>query len=161
MPTAKAIHYSLLLVYHLIFLARAKPEEKHTAAHLREALAIALPDGIYMPFAEHGGAILALCEEVQNDFDGKSMRECLSLCRRWAKGMATLCDTLPDGSRTLTPRQAQFLSMAVAGYSNAQIAARCGVSADNVNKILRSAYVKLKVRNRTEAGAYYLRFAKK
>ena len=63
-------------------------------------------------------------------------------------------------SRVLTSRQAEFLSMAAEGNSNAQIAARFGVSSDNVNKVLRSAYVKLNVRNRTEAGAYFLRSTK-
>ena len=164
MATAYTLNHPLLQVYHLIFLTRAKLEEGHNAeaaAHLREALAIALPDRIYLPFAEHGRAILSLCEEVQNSFDGRRMRECLSLCRRWARGIAALCTDLPEGSRALTPRQLQFLSMAVEGNSNAQIAANCGVSVDTVNKTLRSAYVKLKVKNRTEAGAYYLRFIKK
>ena len=51
----------------------------------------------------------------------------------------------------------EFLLLAAEGNSNAQIAARCGVTSDNVNKVLRSAYIKLKVKNRTEAAAYILR----
>lgn len=162
-PTTRAMHFALLQVYHLIFLARAAMEEKrdtNAAVYLREALAIALPDRVYLPFAEHCGVLLPLLEKVKNDFDGQRMEECLSLCHRWAKGTAVLRKTLSVESRVLTSRQAEFLSMAAEGNSNAQIAARFGVSSDNVNKVLRSAYVKLNVRNRTEAGAYFLRSTK-
>ena len=159
-PEARVMHYTLLQVYHLIFLARAKLEEKHSAeasVHLREALAIALPDRVYLPFAEHGGALLPLLEKLKGDFDGERMKECLSLCCRWAKGTIALRKTQSGIPNVLTPRQMEFLLLAAEGNSNAQIAARCGVTPDNVNKVLRSAYIKLKVKNRTEAAAYILR----
>lgn len=162
-PTARDMHFNLLLVYHLIFLARAKLMEGHSAeavAHVRGALAIALPDRVYLPFAEHGGVLLPLLGKLEGDFDGNRMQECLNLCHRWAKGTATLRKAMSKVSSVLTARQAEFLSLASEGNSNAQIATRCGVSPDNVNKVLRSAYTKLKVRNRAEAVASFLLFTK-
>ena len=163
METVHAMHYPLLQVYHLIFLARAKLEKKHRGdaeAHLREALGIALPDSVYLPFAEHAEALLPLLEKLKGSFDSKQVQKCINLCHRWSRGTAELRKALPGDPHALTPRQAEFLSMVAKGKSNAQIAAHFAVSLDNVNKLLSSAYDRLKVRNRIEAVQTFLSLAK-
>ena len=50
--------------------------------------------------------------------------------------------------------------MVTDGKSNAQIAAHFSVSQNNVNKLLSSAYDRLKVRNRVEAVQAFLALAK-
>ena len=51
----------------------------------------------------------------------------------------------------LTPRQREMLNLAAKGHSNAEIAARLGISPVTVSKTLSAAYAKLKARNRAEA----------
>ncbi|MDD4701223.1 MAG: LuxR C-terminal-related transcriptional regulator, partial [Desulfovibrio sp.] len=158
MHTVRVMNYPLLAVYHHIFLAQAALEEKRgdeAAAQVDEALRIALPDRVYLPFAEHGETLAPLLEKRKKNFAPEMMRECLALCARWAKGAAAVRREL-GAAVALTPRQEEFMRLAVAGETNSQIAARLGVSSDNVNKILRSAYVRLGARNRAEAVRIYL-----
>ena len=159
LKTVQDLHYPLLWIYHLIFLARARLAEKRgaeAAARLREVLGLALPDRVYQPLAEHAETLLPLMEKLKGEFDGQRMLECLSFCRRWGQGVAAVHKARPGDPRLLTPRQAEILSLAAKGQSNAQIAARLGVSPDNVNKLLRAAYGKLNARNRVEAVRIFL-----
>lgn len=55
METAKSVPYILPQVYHLIFLAVAKRntgKNLEAQEHLKDALALALPDRVYLPFAQ-------------------------------------------------------------------------------------------------------------
>ena len=56
----------------------------------------------------------------------------------------------------LTAREQEILDEATSGATNPQIAGALGISAETVKDHLRSAYRKLRVRNRTEAVAAYL-----
>lgn len=66
-----------------------------------------------------------------------------------------------ESKSPLTARQEQFLLLAAAGKSNAQIAAQFGITADTVNKTLRSAYARLKAKNRAEAVSVFGRMRRK
>jgi DNA-binding NarL/FixJ family response regulator len=57
----------------------------------------------------------------------------------------------------LTDREREILSLVAEGLTNAQIAARLRVSENTVKFHLQNLYLKLKLNNRTEAAAYYLR----
>ena len=58
-----------------------------------------------------------------------------------------------DERRRLTPRELEFVAMAVQGLPNKHIARACGVSDRTVANTLNSAYRKLGVANRWEAKA--------
>ncbi|HET6762420.1 MAG TPA: response regulator transcription factor, partial [Longimicrobiaceae bacterium] len=57
----------------------------------------------------------------------------------------------------LTDREREILALVSEGLTNAQIAARLRVSDNTVKFHLQNVYLKLKLNNRTEAAAYYLR----
>jgi DNA-binding CsgD family transcriptional regulator len=59
--------------------------------------------------------------------------------------------------RLLSPRESQVLDLASLGSTNAQIAALLGVTPHAVKFHLARVYKKLRVANRTEAVAVYLR----
>jgi DNA-binding NarL/FixJ family response regulator len=56
-----------------------------------------------------------------------------------------------------TDREMEILALVSEGLTNAQIARRLRVSDNTVKFHLQNVYLKLGVRNRTEAAAYYLR----
>jgi DNA-binding NarL/FixJ family response regulator len=57
----------------------------------------------------------------------------------------------------LTDREREILALVSEGLTNAQIAARLRVSDNTVKFHLQNLYLKLKLNNRTEAAAYYLK----
>jgi DNA-binding NarL/FixJ family response regulator len=65
-------------------------------------------------------------------------------------------DTAQDSS-TPTARELEILAQVSEGLTNAQIARRLRVSDNTVKFHLQNLYLKLGVRNRTEAAAWYLR----
>ncbi len=73
-PTGN-IRYMMPQLYQLIFLAIAKHNNGKTLeaqAYLKEALEIALPDQIYLPFAQQDGIEALLSELTENAFCGAS-----------------------------------------------------------------------------------------
>lgn len=63
----------------------------------------------------------------------------------------------PQDSTTPSARELEVLALVCEGLTNAQIAHRLRVSDNTVKFHLQNLYLKLNVRNRTEAAAWYLR----
>ena len=61
------------------------------------------------------------------------------------------------GAQQLTARETEILALVSEGLTNAQVANRLRVSENTVKFHLQNLYLKLKLNNRTEAAAYYLR----
>ena len=75
--------------------------------------------------------------------------------RRWLLG-APAAPAEPTPGQ-LTPKELEILEQVCEGLTNAQIAHRLRVSDNTVKFHLQNLYLKLGVRNRTEAAAWYLR----
>jgi LuxR family maltose regulon positive regulatory protein len=160
METAQAMHYALLQVYHRIFLTRAGLDagrDREAVDHLRDALAVALPDRVYLPFAEHGDALLPLLERLRGDFDTGRMEECLALCRRWIVGVAVLRRLLPEKSSALTPRQRDIALLIRDGLSAKQIAAKLFLSENYVASVRKEIYRKLHIHSHMDLAKAKLR----
>ena len=145
--TVRAMHYPLLETHHLIFLALAGLERGQggeAAGHLRQALAIALPDMVYSPFAEHSEALVPLLEDLKGEFDGGRMAECIALCRRWSAGRAAVLRESLGGSPPfgLSAREYEIARLAAQGLSNQEIAERFFVSINTVKTHLKAVYRK-------------------
>lgn len=72
--------------------------------------------------------------------------------RRWLMRGGT-----PQERGEITEREREILALVAEGLTNAQIAHRLRVSDNTVKFHLQNLYLKLGVRNRTEAAAHYLR----
>lgn len=72
--------------------------------------------------------------------------------RRWLLRTPALAEPTQP-----TDREMEILALVSEGLTNAQIARRLRVSDNTVKFHLQNVYMKLGVRNRTEAAAYYLR----
>lgn len=63
----------------------------------------------------------------------------------------------PDGLISLTPREIEVLHVVASGLTNAEAAARLGLSVHAIKFHLAAIYRRLGVTNRTEAAVTYLR----
>ena len=152
MELAQRMNYMLPQLCHLLCLTVANHrdgKDDQAAAHLRQALAIALPDRVYLPFAEHAQTILPLLESLQTDDDSR-MAECLALCRRWLAGTATVQRTLFAGSQPLTPRESEVARLAKERMSVDEMAASLRISPNTVKTLLRGVYRKLGVKGKAQ-----------
>ena len=66
------------------------------------------------------------------------------------------CGRSTTKKERLTRRQREVLDLATQGCSNAEIAAKLGISPVTVSKTLSAAYLKLKARNRAEAARRFM-----
>lgn len=154
---AAAGHFPNLLALIHIRICEAAAQDRlgrrrEALATLAEALDIAAPDQVIMPFVENGGYIDGLLAELQAAGRQESLiakiREIYPpIAASWREIAAGLSE---DAARPrLTGREADIAALAAAGLSNQAIGQRLGVAAVTVNKTLQKVFAKLGVGNRT------------
>lgn len=124
-------HTALAQLYLHIQLACAENRLGRADAARREldaALALAVPDGLYLPFAEHAEALGPLLPEA---FAGNEAAQ--AVLRRTAK---------PDDCG-LSPRELEIAQLAAARRTNAEIAAQLHLSEATVKNHLKRIFDKL------------------
>ncbi len=170
-------------LYHLIFLAIAKHNCGNTLeakAHLKEALTIALPDKIYMPFAQQGGELSTLLESTisispylkagrtsqnrnnaffsaeqmmmdsEDDLSESGLNSLKSLMKRQERGAGMIRRAVLQTKSSLTPREREIAMLAKERFSAKEIAGRLYISEATVRTILRNVYSKLDVHSKSE-----------
>lgn len=147
------LHYQLPRLYLLICMAGAKLGEGkagEASALLADALAAALPDRVYLPFAENFSYIAPLLEHAAA---GKSeLEEILDLCRRHHAGAKLLASEARAG-QALTPRQREIAMLLREGYSAKEAAARLFVAESTVASARKIIYEKLGIHSCKELKA--------
>ncbi len=158
------IKYMMPQVYQLIFLARAKRSEGgylEAQKYLKEAFAIALPDQIYLPFAQQEGMedflsetfINFLAEEI-NDISGSGCSDSFialkALCRRQRRGVSIIKKAILREKSPLSPREREIAQLAKNRLSSKEIADKLYISETTVRTTLRSVYSKLNIHSRAE-----------
>lgn len=142
---ARELRYILPQVCHHIILAEAKQNSgkySEAQAYLSEALALAQPDGIYLPFAEMEGVEELLGESVP-------MRLKM-LCRRQQRGMNAVKKAIQQVKSPLTPREREIALLAKERLSAKEIADQLYIAETTVRTILRSVYSKLDIHSKGE-----------
>ncbi len=134
-------------VYILIYMALASEETGRTGQAeklLEQALQIALPDKVYMPFAENGAELEDLLKRVKI---GKEDQDMLSrLTRQFQQGRKAFF----LGDSLLTDRERQVALLAKERLSAKEIAQRLYISRSTVNNTLARVYEKLDIHSRAE-----------
>jgi LuxR family maltose regulon positive regulatory protein len=151
MQKAKDAGLLLPQVYLLIFLALAKKDEGHVLQakkHLNLALSLALPDRIYLPFAEHYPGLKSLLESAEKTApDPAGISSIRSLGERYERNSETV-QGVPSHVLTFLERQSALLSRD--GLTAKEIADALFLPAPFVKSVLKSAYEKLDVHSKTE-----------
>ena len=132
---------------------------KHEFPEVRVLVLTAYGDGESMRAALEGGADgFALKTEPPQQTVACIRQVCRGqlvfplAARKWL-----MRSEAPQDSSAPTPRELEILAQVSEGLTNAQIARRLRVSDNTVKFHLQNLYMKLGVRNRTEATAWFLR----
>jgi len=152
--TAKGMHYLLSQIYQLLFLAAAKyrtGEEGEAREYLAQALAIALPDRVYLPFAQQADTLGALLESAKRSVsDQEGVNAVIALGKRQGKGASIIKKAVLQAESPLTPREREVARLARDRLSAKEIAERLYISEATVRTILKSVYSKLDIHSKTE-----------
>jgi LuxR family maltose regulon positive regulatory protein len=147
------LHFLLPQVYILIFKSIALMKLGHDAdarVALNRALDIALPDRVYLPFAEYG-ELLPLLEKARLTHpDMEGIGAILTLCKRQSDGMSAIKRVLSLMPLPLTMRERDVALLARQGLTNREIADRMFITDDTVKAHLKSIYRKLGIRSRVQ-----------
>ncbi|WP_419525398.1 helix-turn-helix transcriptional regulator [Bilophila wadsworthia] len=152
MQQAAAMNYILPRLYHTLYLAGAEAKEGRTdeaSAYMEEALRLALPDKVYLPFAR-------LVADLKPLFALRTQREwnipdeLVALCARYEHGVAAVVQKNRWGSALLTSREQQVGVLAGERLSAKEIAGQLCISVHTVNTILKSVYRKLNISSKAE-----------
>ena len=152
--TAQSTSHLMPRVYGLKYLAMVRLAGGHKTearAFLKEALDIALPDRVYLPFVQnlspHDG-FARLLEGASPDRTG--VRAVMGLLERQDQGVRALQKALLHEKSPLTPREREIAQLAKERLSAKEIACRLYISDATVRTILRNVYSKLDVHSKAE-----------
>ncbi len=154
------IKYVMPKVYQLIFFAIAKRNNGRyleAQEYLKEALNIALPDQIYLPFAQHECMSDFLPELSTSFYDGVKIQgeknsyiKLTELCKRQKRGVSIIRKAIAHDKSPLTPREREIALLAKERLSSKEIADKLYISEMTVRSTLRNVYSKLDVHSRSE-----------
>ncbi len=151
---AESIPIQLAKVYYLIYLACAKAmigSEEEAAKYLLKALSIALPDEIYLPFAEHGLWLESLLKKVKTKVsDAEGLHCIIDMCAKQKSGILKIKKNLNEVKNTLTLREFEIVQLAKQGKTNKEIAKALFISPETVKMALKNIFYKLNIHSRHE-----------
>jgi len=145
------VHYLILMAE--VCYAAGRTAEAHE--HVRAALASAIPDDMYLPFAssphmeemlkETGISAFSQCEDPDT-----AQSALIELCRRQQDGISAINRALIRKDSLLTPREKEIALLAQQRLSAKEIGEQLFISDKTVRATLRNVYRKLDVHSRAE-----------
>lgn len=150
----------LASIYSAIFIASAneriyRREEAINA--LKQALDMALPDRVYMPFVENCDYIRPLLEELYNQgFYREDITRILEIYKQYQKAIDKITNEhFKEGKPKLTVRETEIARLAVEGFSNKGIGEKLFISQNTVKTQLKSIFEKLEINSRSLLKQYF------
>lgn len=142
-------------VYTYIYAAAAKlrlGQQEEARLTLRQALDIAAPDGIIMPFVENGSYIMELLTDLGKAGQHQEFIDAISrLLPVWKRQAEALAIKLSGAGRQLplTEREWTIAEHITAGLTNREIGKVLHIAEVTVKKALQNIYMKLGIHSRT------------
>ena len=126
------------------------------AAAMAEALA--RPDGLIEPLAEHHGLLGGMLEAAIKPAWPDDFRRIIDITYRFSAGWRRVHNpaTGDDVADNLTTTEFATCMLAARGWSNAEIAAHMGISVNRVKECISKSLKKLGVSSRKELGRFLL-----
>lgn len=146
--SAQQQHFVLPQVYFYIFMAVAYHrlgQDEVAEVEFDHAISLALPDGIFLPFAEYSDELSPLIKERENL---PGMTEMMKLCQRQNIGVEKIRKSIYLNQ--LTPREREIAYLAAGGLTNRDIASRLFISQETVKTTMKSIFQKLCTRSRVQ-----------
>lgn len=148
------IKYMLPQVYYLKFLAIAKynnGDDLKAQEYLKQALAAALPDKVYLPLVQDADGLIPLYKMLKSSVSDKDgINAVIELGKRYERGMKIIRKAVISDKTPLTPREREIAQLARDRLSAREIADKLYISETTVRTILRSVYSKLDIHSKTE-----------
>jgi len=143
----------LAQIYTHIYIAAASAQVLKVDAAvtaLKQALCIATPDKVYMPFVENGDAIKPLLEKLQEqNMYSDDIIKILVLYEQYHKAAEHMIKEIStQGKAALTERENEIAYLAAQGLSNKEIGKRLYISENTVKTQLKSVFKKLSINSR-------------
>ena len=126
--------------------------------YFRHAWALAEPDGLIMPFAEHRGMLSGMLEKCLRYEESAQYKRILELSNRYHSSWVTVHNALTGDkiSDALTAIEFNVASLAAKGSSNSEIADLLGITVNSVRAHLRNIFNKLGIDSRKELYKYVI-----
>lgn len=142
-------------IYTLIFMAVAK---NHTGGRekavnmLAEAIELAKPDDIYIPFVENHNMIVSLLGELERNADDASfVRRVNELAKKFIRGLQSSERAAGEDKRFgLTKREMEVAKLASQRFSNKEIADQLFIAESTVKSNLKVIFNKLGINSRND-----------
>ncbi|MEA4961166.1 helix-turn-helix transcriptional regulator [Lutispora sp.] len=136
-------------VYAKIYMAQAlyaAGKQGEALSPLKEALSMALPDGVYMPFAENYGGLKELLAAALGIGSKTDLEKICQLAEqlRYSK------HKLSTPKLILTLRETEIIEMVKRGLNNKEIASELYISVNTVKTLLRRIYEKTGASSKTQ-----------
>lgn len=148
------IRYMMPLVYCFKYLAIAslkKGKLREAQSYFQKALAISLPDRVYLPLAQHSNTYYSLIESAKGAVTDKEGWDALiALCKRQETGVAAIRRALIKEQSLLTPREKEIALLVKERLSAQEIAEKLYISKATVKTTIRNVYSKLGIHSRYE-----------
>lgn len=147
----------LHLIASMDLMSRKQIEE--AKIHFMKAWAIAQPDDLIQPFAEHHGLLHGLVEVcLKNEYPEVYARIAES-ASRFSSGWRRVHnpETHEEVTDDLTTTEFTIAMLANRGWTNKEIAAHMGFSANTIKSYISVIYQKLSISNRNQLKKYMLR----
>ena len=129
-------------------IAKDRMGQEGAEGYLKEAIRLAEPDNLQIPFLENGKEIEPIVEKIG---DCPFIQKLQPAMEQYQRGVRCFAVAEKPKAPVLTRREQELMEYVKAGYRNAQIAEEMHIAQVTVEKNLTSIYRKLQVKNRTAA----------
>lgn len=130
--------YSSVAQYNLYGIEKAR-------LSIMEAIELAKPDNIIMPFAENATDILPILYSINDSY----IKKILPICEKFNSNVINL--KTKYSVELLTEKEIKIMDLVAQGYTNSEIAKFLSIAPVTVEKSLSNVYKKLNVKNRIVA----------
>lgn len=159
MENASLFPNVLAQIYTRIYAAAANEKLHRREAALeeiREALALALPDGLLMPFVESCDRIEPLLQELQRvGGQRKEISSILELYEPYRRAVKSITKEYFSADKpSLTKREAEIAQLVAQGLSNKEIGQQLYITQNTVKTLLKRMFEKLGINSRSMLKQY-------
>ena len=136
---------------HIAMAYLKKGDMKQAQDQYKKALALALPDKVYLPLVQHADETHELIKSCAKTIENEeTYKEFLQLYRRMEKGASIIKKAVIKKESPLSPREKEVAALVKSRLTAKEIAERLYITRFTAKAIIRNMYKKLNIHSRAE-----------